>query len=231
MVAKKAIRIKLKSYDAQLLDQSAKRIVEAAKRTGSQVNGPVPLPTDREVFTILRSPHVNKDSREQFERRTHKRLIDINRPTQATVDVLMKLQLPSGVEIQVKQVTLMKKGLLMRKVGMTQIFLEDGSICPVTVLEAKGGNTVLQVKTVETDGYSAYQLGFEDKKERVSTKAEIAHAKKAGSTSWWPRTITAKVPAANTRRWSPAIWVSAPCSPRASRASMRPISRSRACWP
>ena len=70
----------------------------------------------------------------------------------------------------------------MRKVGMTQIFLEDGSICPVTVLEAKGGNTVLQVKTVETDGYSAYQLGFEDKKERVSTKAEIAHAKKAGST-------------------------------------------------
>ena len=102
MVATKAIRIKLKSYDAQLLDISAKRIVDAAKRTGSQVKGPVPLPTDREVFTILRSPHVNKDSREQFERRTHKRLIDINRPTQATVDVLMKLALPSGVEIQVK---------------------------------------------------------------------------------------------------------------------------------
>ena len=102
MVAQKAIRIKLKSYDAQLLDQSAKRIVDAAKRTGAKVSGPVPLPTDREVFTILRSPHVNKDSREQFERRTHKRLIDINRPTAATVDVLMKLDLPSGVDIQVK---------------------------------------------------------------------------------------------------------------------------------
>ena len=102
MVARKAVRIKLKSYDAQLLDQSAQRIVEAAKRTGAKVSGPIPLPTDKEVFTILRSPHVNKDSREQFERRTHKRLIDINRPTQATVDVLMKLDLPSGVDIQVK---------------------------------------------------------------------------------------------------------------------------------
>lgn len=75
----------------------------------------------------------------------------------------------------------MKKGLLMRKVGMTQIFLDNGTICPVTVLQATGGNTVLQVKTVENDGYSAYQIGFEDKKERVSSKAEIAHAKKANT--------------------------------------------------
>ena len=102
MVARKAVRIKLKSYDAQLLDQSAQRIVEAAKRTGAKVSGPIPLPTDKEIFTILRSPHVNKDSREQFERRTHKRLIDINRPTQATMDALMRLDLPSGVDIQLK---------------------------------------------------------------------------------------------------------------------------------
>lgn len=102
MVARKAIRIKLKSYDAKLLDQSAKRIAEAAKRTGARVAGPIPLPTEKEIFTVLRSPHVNKDSREQFERRTHIRLIDINRPTQATMDALMRLDLSSGVEIQLK---------------------------------------------------------------------------------------------------------------------------------
>lgn len=102
MVARKAIRIKLKSYDAKLLDQAAKRIVDAAKRTGAKVSGPIPLPTDREIFTVLRSPHVNKDSREQFERKTHKRLIDINRPTQATIDQLTRLDLPSGVDIQLK---------------------------------------------------------------------------------------------------------------------------------
>ena len=102
MVARKAIRIKLKSYDAQLLDQSAKRIVDAAKRTGSKVSGPVPLPTDKEVFTILRSPHVNKDSREQFERRTHKRLIDIKNPSKETIDALAHLDLPSGVDINIK---------------------------------------------------------------------------------------------------------------------------------
>lgn len=102
MVAKKAIRIKLKSYDAKLLDQSAKRIAEAARRTGAKVSGPIPLPTDREIFTVLRSPHVNKDSREQFERKTHKRLIEINRPTNATIDALSRLDLPSGVDIQLK---------------------------------------------------------------------------------------------------------------------------------
>jgi len=102
MVARKAIRIKLKSYDAKLLDQSAKRIADAARRTGAKVAGPIPLPTDKEVFTVLRSPHVNKDSREQFERRTHKRLIDINRPTQATIDALTRLDLPSGVDVQLK---------------------------------------------------------------------------------------------------------------------------------
>ena len=103
MVTRKAVRIKLKSYDAQLLDQSAQRIVEAAKRTGAKVSGPIPLPTDKEIFTILRSPHVNKDSREQFERRTHKRLIDIVVPGAKTMESLMKIDLPAGVDISIIQ--------------------------------------------------------------------------------------------------------------------------------
>ena len=100
--AKKTIRIRLKAYDHQLIDQSAERIVETAKRTDAKVSGPIPLPTKKEVVTILRSPHVNKDSREQFERRTHKRLIDIIAPTQKTVEALMALELPAGVEIEIK---------------------------------------------------------------------------------------------------------------------------------
>jgi len=96
------IRIRLKAFDHKTLDQSAERIVETAKRTGAQVSGPIPLPTERNVYTILRSPHVNKDSREQFEMRTHKRLIDIIDPTSKTVDALMRLDLPSGVDIEIK---------------------------------------------------------------------------------------------------------------------------------
>ena len=103
MAVQRSFIIKLKSYDASLLDHSAKRIVDAAKRTGAKVSGPIPLPTDREVFTVLRSPHVNKDSREQFERRTHKRLIEIHRPTKATVDQLSRIDLPSGVSIQLSE--------------------------------------------------------------------------------------------------------------------------------
>ena len=101
-MAKEKIKIRLKSYDHQLLDLSAKKIVESAKKTGSQVNGPIPLPTEKEVFTILRSPHVNKDSREQFERRTHKRLIDIVNPNEKTIDSLMHIELPSGVDVVMK---------------------------------------------------------------------------------------------------------------------------------
>jgi len=101
-MANQVIRIRLKSYDHRLLDQSSKRIVETAKKTGAKVSGPVPLPTEKEIFTILRSPHVNKDSREQFERRTHKRLIDIVNPTPKTIDSLMHLDLPSGVDIVLK---------------------------------------------------------------------------------------------------------------------------------
>ena len=96
------IRIRLKAYDHKALDQSAVKIVETAKRTGALVSGPIPLPTEKNIFTILRSPHVNKDSREQFEMRTHKRLIDILEPTPKTVDALMRLDLPAGVDIEIK---------------------------------------------------------------------------------------------------------------------------------
>lgn len=101
-MAKQKIRIKLKAYESSIIDQSAARIVETAKRTGSRVSGPIPLPTEKEIVTILRSPHKHKDSREQFEMRTHKRLIDILQPTPRTVDALTKLDLPAGVEIEIK---------------------------------------------------------------------------------------------------------------------------------
>lgn len=100
--AKQKIRIKLKAYDHELLDNSAARIVEAAKATGATVSGPIPLPTEKEIITILRAVHKYKDSREQFEQRTHKRLIDIIGPNQKTVDSLMKLNLPAGVDIEIK---------------------------------------------------------------------------------------------------------------------------------
>ena len=102
MANKQKIRIRLKAYDHQVLDQSAEKIVDTAKRTGAKVSGPVPLPTRREVITILRAPHKYKDSREQFEMRTHKRLIDILTPTPKTVDALMRLDLPAGVDIEIK---------------------------------------------------------------------------------------------------------------------------------
>ena len=101
-MASQKIRIKLKAYDHDLIDQSAARIVETAKKTGTKVSGPIPLPTDKEVVTILRAVHKYKDSREQFELRTHKRLIDIYSPSAKTVDSLMKLDLPAGVDIQIK---------------------------------------------------------------------------------------------------------------------------------
>ena len=99
---KEMIRIRLKAYDHQLIDQAAEKIVETAKRTGANVSGPIPLPTKKEIVTILRSAHVNKDSREQFERRTHKRLIDVVKPSPKTVEALMSLELPAGVEIEIK---------------------------------------------------------------------------------------------------------------------------------
>lgn len=101
-MATQKIRIKLKSYEHTLIDQSAERIVETAKRTGARVSGPIPLPTEKEIVTILRATHKYKDSREQFERRTHKRLIDIMNASARTVDAMSKLELPAGVEIEMK---------------------------------------------------------------------------------------------------------------------------------
>lgn len=102
MAKSQKIRIRLKAYDHKLLDQSAAKIVDTAKRTGAQIVGPIPLPTQKSIYTILRSPHVNKDSREQFEMRTHKRLLDVVEPTKRTVDALMALNLPAGVDIEIK---------------------------------------------------------------------------------------------------------------------------------
>ena len=101
-MAQLKLKIRLKSYDHRLLDLSAKKIVDSVKKAGSKVNGPIPLPTEKEIFTILRSPHVNKTSREQFERRTHKRLIEIVEPTPQTIDALAHVDLPSGVDIMIK---------------------------------------------------------------------------------------------------------------------------------
>jgi len=102
IMAKQQIRIRLKAYEHRILDQSADKIVETAQRTGAAISGPIPLPTQRSVYTVIRSPHKFKQSREQFEMRTHKRLIDIVNPTPKTVDALMKLDLPSGVNIEIK---------------------------------------------------------------------------------------------------------------------------------
>ena len=101
-MANTRIRIKLKAYEHNLIDQSAAKIVDTARRTGARVSGPIPLPTEKEIITILRAPHKYKDSREQFEMRTHKRLIDNLQPSAKTVDALMKLDLPAGVDIEIK---------------------------------------------------------------------------------------------------------------------------------
>ena len=101
-MAKQKIRIRLKGYDHEIVDQSTKLIVDTAQKTGAKISGPIPLPTERNLFTVIKSPHVNKDSREQFEMRTHKRLIDIVEPTNNTVDSLMRLDLPAGVDIEIK---------------------------------------------------------------------------------------------------------------------------------
>jgi small subunit ribosomal protein S10 len=102
MAVKDTMRIRIKGYDHQLVDSSSQKIVETAKRTGARVSGPVPLPTEKEIVTILRAVHKYKDSREQFEQRTHKRLIDILRPSQKTMEALRSLELPAGVEVEIK---------------------------------------------------------------------------------------------------------------------------------
>ena len=102
-MAKEVLKIRLKAYDHRLIDQSAKKIVDNVLKTGATVQGPIPLPTEKEIFTVIRSPHVNKDSREQFERRTHKRLIQIIDPNPKTIAALMHIDLPSGIDIIIKK--------------------------------------------------------------------------------------------------------------------------------
>jgi small subunit ribosomal protein S10 len=102
MPQEQKIRIKLKAYDHRILDQSAAEIVETAKKTGAKISGPIPLPTKKEIYTVLRSPHVDKKSREQFQLKTHKRLLDIISPTAKTIDALRKLDLPAGVDVEIK---------------------------------------------------------------------------------------------------------------------------------
>ena len=102
MAVKEKIRVRLKSYDATIIDAAAQKVVEVAKRNGNKVSGPIPLPTDKEIITILRAVHKYKDSREQFEMRTHKRLIDVIDPQQKTIEALMGIELPAGVEIEIK---------------------------------------------------------------------------------------------------------------------------------
>ncbi|HHV34220.1 MAG TPA: 30S ribosomal protein S10 [Syntrophomonadaceae bacterium] len=101
-MARQKIRIRLKAFDHKILDQSALKIAETANRTGALISGPVPLPTEKSVITVLRSPHADKDAQEQFEMRTHKRLVDILEPTPKTIDALMRLDLPAGVDIEIK---------------------------------------------------------------------------------------------------------------------------------
>ena len=142
------IRIKLKSYDHNLVDKSAEKIVRTVKATGAIVSGPIPLPTHKRIFTVNRSTFVNKKSREQFELSSYKRLMP---------------------------------GLLGKKIGMTSVFSADGKNVPCTVIEA-GPCVVTQIKSVEKDGYAAVQVGFQDKKEKHTTKPLMGHFKKAGVT-------------------------------------------------
>ena len=156
------IRIRLKAYDTSAIESAAKEIVETATRTGATVAGPVPLPTEKNVYCVIRSPFKDKDSREHFEIRTHKRLIDIHQPTPKTVDSLQRLDhLPAGRRHRdpPRRPESPMPAILAKKLGMTQVFQEDGSVARVTVLEA-GPCPVTALRTLERDGYEAVQLAF-----------------------------------------------------------------------
>ena len=156
------IRIKLRAYDHRMLDVAARDIVEHVTRTGARVVGPVPLPTERSIYTVIRSPHKYKDSREHFQMLTHKRLIDIVDATSKTVQELQRLNLSAGVDIEIKSEDAAwpqtSKGILGTKLGMTQVF-DDTRAVPVTVIKA-GPCVVAQIKTEARDGYDAVQLAF-----------------------------------------------------------------------
>ena len=171
------IRIRLKAYDHSAIETAAKEIVETATRTGATVSGPVPLPTEKNVYCVIRSPFKDKDSREHFEIRTHKRLIDIHQPTPKTVDSLQRLDhLPAGVDIEIR-LALAMAAILAKKLGMTQLFQEDGRVERVTVVEA-GPCHVTGIRTEERDGYEAVQLAFGADGE-AAQQAALGHLKKA----------------------------------------------------
>ena len=170
-MARQRIRIRLKAYDHRLLDQSALQIVETAQRTGADVVGPVPLPTRIEKFTVMRSPFIDKDSREQFEIRTHKRLIDILDPVvqdgrrpDATLASRRASTSRSRCDTRpdgddgARAAESSDRSACGRKVGMTQVFAADGTIVPVSVVAVEP-NTVTALRTPERDGYTAVQLG------------------------------------------------------------------------
>ena len=156
------IKIRLEAYDHRILDKAVRDIVDTAKRTGARVAGPVPLPTRVEKFTVLRSPHVNKKSREQFEIRTHKRMIEILEPTAKTNEVFSKVDVPAGVDIKIKANRALRGTgrcqlpFGVQKVGMTQLFDGDQAL-PVTVIQVDP-NEVVEVKTEEKHGYSALKV-------------------------------------------------------------------------
>ena len=176
-MAQQKIRIRLKGYDHQQVDRSATQIVETAQRTGATITGPVPLPTEKNVYCVIRGPFIDKDSREHFEVRTHKRLIDIHSPTPRTVDSLMRLDLPGRRRHRDQAVM---KGIVGKKLGMTQVFDEEtGNVEAVTVIEA-GPCPVVTLRTQAADGYDAVQLAFEPVVDRKLSKGELGHLRKAG---------------------------------------------------
>ena len=167
---KQNIRIKLRAYDNKILDASTEEIVNTVKRTGATIKGPIPLPTRIERYTVLRSPHIDKKSREQFESRTHKRLIDIIEPTPQTVEALMKLDLASGVDVEIKDLVMNEIALIGKKIGMTREFYKTGQLVPVTVLKMEKAR-VIQIIDQDKRGYNAVQLGYGKIKNSKLTKA------------------------------------------------------------
>ncbi len=167
------IRIRLKAFDHVVLDQAAADIVRTAEKTGAQVSGPIPLPVKTERWTVLRSPHIDKKSREQFELRTHKRLLDINDSRPADHGRADQARPAGGRRRRDQGRIAMTSGLIGRKLGMTRVFSEDGTAVPVTIIEA-GPCRVVQVRE------GGVQLGFGARRKQRATRAELGHAKKAG---------------------------------------------------
>ena len=167
------IRIKLKSYDYNLVDKSADKIVKTVKNTELLLQD-LYLSTHKKIFTVLRSPHVNKKSREQFKLCSYKRLLDIYSSSSKTVDALMKLELPSELRLKLKCNNYVRYN--WKKIGMTSIYDESGKNIPCTILQV-GPCTITQIKTDDKEGYSSFQLGF-DEKIKNTTKSYEGHFKK-----------------------------------------------------